>query len=72
MPDIYIRHPLHGEKVCHSINEADYDKSNGWVEFDPSIAPPLPVVSEVVVEPVKIDNPVPDFFNVISKGKKKP
>ena len=27
--------PLHGEKVANTDSEAKYDRSFGWVEFDP-------------------------------------
>jgi len=42
MPNIYLKHPKHGAKVAISVLEADLDKRNGWVEFDPS-APKAPV-----------------------------
>jgi hypothetical protein len=35
MPDIYLEHPKHGQKVAHSVSEAQADKASGWVEFDP-------------------------------------
>jgi len=41
MPNIYLKHPKHGAKVAISVLEADLDKRNGWVEFDPS-APKAP------------------------------
>ena len=76
MATFYLRHPLHGEKVCHSESEASSDKANGWVGFAPT-PPPAPVeVVEVIPEPVKAAKPkpvkaepvaVPDFFNVINK-----
>jgi len=33
---IYLKHPIHGTKVACSEMEAEYDKSSGWVEFDPT------------------------------------
>ncbi|CAB4133994.1 hypothetical protein UFOVP266_4 [uncultured Caudovirales phage] len=33
---IYLKHPVHGTKVATLEAEADADKQNGWVEFDPS------------------------------------
>lgn len=34
MPNIYLKHAVHGAKVAFSVLEADLDKRNGWVEFD--------------------------------------
>jgi hypothetical protein len=36
MPNIYLRHPKHGEKVAISWLEAREDMEHGWEEFDPS------------------------------------
>lgn len=36
MAAIYLRHPIHGEKVAASDIEAKHDKEHGWVEFDPA------------------------------------
>ena len=33
---IYLRHPVHGTKVATLEAEAEADKENGWVEFDPN------------------------------------
>jgi hypothetical protein len=33
---IYLKHPTHGTKVATMEAEADADKENGWVEFDPT------------------------------------
>lgn len=33
---IYLKHPVHGTKVATLEAEADADKENGWVEFDPT------------------------------------
>ena len=79
MAVIYLQHPVHGQKVACSTLEADNDKSNGWVEFDPT--PPVAVVeeeqvvikTEEVIEPVKgtktkkTEAAVPDFFKVLTK-----
>ena len=62
MPNIYLRHEQHGEKVCHSASEAQSDKANGWVEFDP--APPAPVVIEEPAPPAPVD-PIPDPAPVV-------
>ena len=36
MPNIYLRHPKHGEKVAISWLEAREDMEYGWEEFNPS------------------------------------
>jgi len=36
MPNIFLRHPKHGEKVAISWLEAREDMEHGWEEFDPS------------------------------------
>jgi len=36
MPNIFLRHPKHGEKVAISVLEAREDMEHGWEEFDPS------------------------------------
>lgn len=56
MPDIYLRHPIHGEKVEHNPAIAQMDKGNGWVEFDPNERPVQEVV-EPVVPPVVVPEP---------------
>jgi hypothetical protein len=32
---IYLKHPLHGQKVATSDTEAEYDETNGWVRYNP-------------------------------------
>lgn len=46
MAVIYLKHPLHGEMPYSSDLEANVARSNGWVDFDPTLAVP-----EVVIEP---------------------
>jgi hypothetical protein len=49
MAVIYLQHPTHGAKVAVSEMEAEYDRQNGWMEFDPT-NPELadgPVVNEL-------------------------
>ena len=41
MAAIYLRHPLHGSKVACGEQEAEYDRGNGWVDYDPT-APAVP------------------------------
>lgn len=32
---IYLKHPVHGTKVAISDMEVEYDKQNGWVQYNP-------------------------------------
>ena len=54
MAVIYLKHPVHGAKVACSDMEAQNDRANGWVEFDPiapaPLAPSAPVVITQTVE----------------------
>jgi hypothetical protein len=57
MPTIYLRHPVHGTKVAIAHEEAAYDASNGWVEFDPTARAAAPKIEpapslEVADEPI--------------------
>jgi len=67
MPLVYLRHPLHGEKVETNDMIAQIDKGNGWVEFDPSVKP-APV--EAVIEPAADPVEVPDFLSAPVKVKR--
>ena len=42
MSVIYLRHPLHGDKVACSDSEAAYDKHHGWTEYDPNQTVEIP------------------------------
>ena len=44
MAVIYLKHPVHGEKVEANEACAEIDRANGWVEFAPAqpAAPVLP------------------------------
>ncbi len=63
MPVIYLQHPRHGQKVAMAEQEATYDEGNGWVRFDPSVAP---VVEPEAPEPVEI----PDFLNQLAPKRR--
>lgn len=64
---IYLRHPLHGEKVASTDVEAKQDRENGWVDFDPA-APKVPNgVSDHIHTLADVNGPttppvVPDFL----------
>lgn len=69
---VYLRHPLHGEKIAYNEIEASDDRAHGWVEFDPP-APPAPVVEEVVEEaPEVIDHSSLPSFLAPPKPAKSP
>ena len=88
MPDIYLRHPIHGEKVEHNPAIAQMDKGNGWIEFDPNeraaqaavepdVPPavvPEPPAAPPEVPPVVVPEPpsLADFVKPTPKPKKKP
>lgn len=62
MAVIYLKHPVHGSKVAISDREADYDKTLGWVVYDPETERRDAPKS---VEPVA----VPDFLAPQPKRK---
>ena len=33
MPNIYLKHPIHGAKVAFVEAEAEADEENGWVRY---------------------------------------
>ncbi|MGL4680319.1 MAG: hypothetical protein ACRCWC_13180, partial [Plesiomonas shigelloides] len=33
MPIIYLRHPVHGDKVAIAEQEAEFDEQNGWTRY---------------------------------------
>jgi hypothetical protein len=35
MPNIYLKHPIHGAKVATMELEAKCDEQNGWVRYNP-------------------------------------
>jgi len=35
MPIIYLRHPVHGDKVAIAEQEAEFDEQNGWERYNP-------------------------------------
>ena len=52
MAAIYLEHPVHGQKVACGDQEAAYDRSNGWTDFDPT----------ATTEPVAVEPAVPSFL----------
>jgi len=37
MAEIYLKHSLHGTKIVHMDLEAEYDETNGWKRYIPSV-----------------------------------
>ena len=35
MPNIYMKHPIHGAKIATMELEAEYDEQNGWMRYNP-------------------------------------
>lgn len=55
MPNIYLKHPIHGAKVATMDLEAEYDEQNGWVRYNPNEAEPEPEIPAFLQTP---DEPV--------------
>lgn len=68
MAAIYLRHPVHGQKVATSDLEANYDKGHGWSEFDPFVKPPVVPLPPVFAPPP----PVVDGQDIINQMLTKP
>lgn len=58
MAVIYLKHPVHGTKVACSEFEAQDDRVNGWVDYDP--ATPAPKTKVVVEPPAEVEPVVPE------------
>ena len=55
MPNIYLKHPIHGAKVATMDLEAEYDEQNGWVRYNPNELQPvveIPSFLQATEEPV--------------------
>ena len=55
MPNIYLKHPIHGAKVATMEMEAEYDEQNGWVRYNPDETEPeaeIPAFLQPSEEPV--------------------
>ena len=55
MPNIYLKHPIHGAKVATMELEAEYDEQNGWTRYTIDTPTAVEVVEEKVVEPIVED-----------------
>ena len=54
MPVIYLKHPIHGNKVATMDLEADYDVTHGWEIYELDTQPEAVVekLDEVLAAPV--------------------
>jgi hypothetical protein len=52
MPNIYLKHPIHGAKVATMDLEAEYDEQNGWTRYNPSEVEPEVEIPAFLQEPV--------------------
>lgn len=50
MPLIYLKHPLHGNKIATMDAEANTDIANGWTVYNPDNAPAAIEETPAVVE----------------------
>lgn len=78
MAVIYLQHPEHGQKVACTTQEADYDRANGWLDFDPVaavkvVAEVIEAIAEVVEAVEEVVDELPDFLKPAAPAKvKKP
>lgn len=53
MPIIYLKHPIHGNKVASMESEAENDEQNGWIRYTlDTPTETVEVVEEKVEEPI--------------------
>ena len=52
MPVIYLKHPIHGNKVATMDLEADYDVTHGWEIYELETQPEPVEEVEVIAAPV--------------------
>jgi hypothetical protein len=56
MPNIYLSHPVHGQKVATCDMEAEFDEQNGWERYNEDTPTPVvEVVEAAVEEPVAVE-----------------
>jgi len=74
MSAIYLKHEIHGTKVAICEMEATFDKSNGWVAFDPyavedAVEEVEPVMEEKPLEPIlePIKEPIKNTLSLKKK-----
>jgi hypothetical protein len=47
MPLIYMKHPVHGDKIATLELEAEHDEKHGWERYTPGEAPAPEPVNEL-------------------------
>ena len=52
MPNIYLQHPQHGQKIATMEQEAENDEQNGWVRYTLDTPTETVEVVEEQLEPV--------------------
>jgi len=69
MATIYLKHPVHGAKVAVSPEEAAYDKTHGWLEFDPTAVAAAPAAQP---EAPSLDAPQAPILNALPSRRGRP
>ena len=52
MPNIYLKHPIHGAKIATMELEAEYDEQNGWMRYNPDEPEQEDEIPSFLQEPV--------------------
>jgi hypothetical protein len=63
MPNIYLKHPIHGTKVAISDMEVEYDEGNGWMRYNPE-TPSVEIAEETQ------ELPIPSFLEPVNQLKR--
>jgi hypothetical protein len=63
MPNIYLKHSVHGAKVAISDMEVEYDECNGWMRYNPE-TPSVEIAAETE------ELPVPSFLEPVNQLKR--
>lgn len=52
---IYLRHPVHGQKIATMDLEAEFDEQNGWERYNPDTPSALETASDVAAPENKLE-----------------
>jgi hypothetical protein len=63
MPNIYLKHPVHGAKVAISDMEVEYDEAEGWIRYNPE-TPSVEIAAE------SSDSSIPSFLESVNHLKR--
>jgi hypothetical protein len=69
MPNIYLKHPVHGAKVAISDMEVEYDEGNGWMRYNPFVRSDFEKAVPVNVLEVKRKYTRKTLENFATKGE---